>query len=263
MLVLVLSFPFQWFFDSDNRADFDTSSMLVLASGVAFSCILCLFVAMHIRRLKMTPFYFNRHTQHVYGKEGNYLFEGDWRSIQASPTSFIDASNVGAVVRYRLHMLVSSVRPMPPHRFWQKRMPPGIFQVCIMSNQQADPRTDQVAQVWEYIRSFMAHGPDGLPIPAEPNWWMLPLHQVVLTPSQALRHYVPWRTGEPGERQGKKNWLLPFWALLFPLTISVSLCWWIVCCLLRVHPLVPPVEALEGETAPLVTIEMASKGVRP
>ncbi|MET3654763.1 hypothetical protein ABIC75_004511 [Dyella japonica] len=157
----------------------------------------------------MSHIYFNRHTQHVYSQEGGYLWEGDWRGVQASPTSFVDASNVGAVMRFSLNVLVPKVGPMPPHRFWQKRLPPGMFQVRLMSNQQVGPRAEYVAQVWEYIRTFMAHGPDKLPMPAEPNWWMLPFYQVVLTPRRARQHYVPWRTGEPGERQGKKNWLLP------------------------------------------------------
>ncbi|WP_244145874.1 hypothetical protein [Paraburkholderia tropica] len=244
--------PDAWF-------DFLSEVFLFFAPAICFGP----FLVLNMRRLKMSHIYFNRRTQHIYGKEGHRLYEGDWHGVQASPRSFVDASNVGAMTRFRLEMLVPSVRPLPPHRFWQKRLPPETFLVRIMSNAQTDPRTDYVAQVWEYIRTFMEHGPDTLPIPTEPNWWMLPLHQVVLTPRQAFRHYVPWRTGEPGERQGKKNWLLPVWALLFPLTISVSLCWWVVCCLLGVHPLVPPVEALEGETAPLVTIEMASKGVRP
>jgi hypothetical protein len=109
----------------------------------------------------------------------------------------------------------------------------------------------------------MAHGPDDLPIPTEPNWWMLPLHNVVLTPREAWRHFVPWRTGELGEQQGKKNWLLPVWAVLFPLTMSVSVYWWVLCCIVGIRPSLPPPEALEGETSTLVTIEMAAKGIRP
>lgn len=264
-LVVIVFFPivFRISLNVLIRPDIETSGVVLILVSFAFICGISLFLFINIRRLKMSHIYFNRRTQHIYGKEGHRLYEGDWHGVQASPRSFVDGSNVGAMTRFRLEMLVPSVRPLPPHRFWQKRLPPETFLVRIMSNAQTDPRTDYVAQVWEYIRTFMEHGPDTLPIPTEPNWWMLPLHQVVLTPRQAFRHYVPWRTGEPGERQGKKNWLLPVWALLFPLTISVSLCWWVVCCLLGVHPLVSPVEALEGETAPLVTIEMASKGVRP
>ncbi|MET3654759.1 hypothetical protein [Dyella japonica] len=221
------------------------------------------FLTLNLRRLKMSHIYFNRYTQHVYGKEGAQSYEGDWKGIHASPTSFVDASNVGAVTRFRLEMLVPGVRPMPPHRFWQKRLPPGMFLVRLMSNADADPRTEFVAEVWEYIRTFMAHGPDTLPIPAEPNWWMLPLHRVVLTPREAWRHYAPWFTGEPGEHQGKSWFNLPFWALLFPLTLSTSLCWWAFCCVVGIRPLLPPPEAMEGESGPLVTIEMAQQGMRP
>ncbi|WP_244851581.1 DUF6708 domain-containing protein [Caballeronia sp. SL2Y3] len=221
------------------------------------------FLALNLRRLKMSHIYFNRHTQRVYAKEGHHLYVADWHGVQATPNSFVDASNVGAVTRFRLEMLLPSVHPLPPHRFWQKRLPPGMLWFRIMSNAQTDPRIEYVAQVWEYIRVFMAHGPEGLPIPAEPNWWMLPLHKVVLTPLEAWRHYVPWRTGEAGEHQGKKSWLLPFWAVLFPLTMSVSLCWWVVCCIFGICPSAPPPEALEGETRPLVTVEMTCKGIRP
>ena len=230
---------------------------LFLIAGTA------LFLAVNLRRLRMSHIYFNRHTQRVYAKEGHHLYEADWHGVQATPNSFVDASNVGAVTRFRLEMLIPSVHPLPPRRFWQKRLPPGMLWFRIMSNAQTDPRIEYVAQVWEYIRVFMAHGPEGLPIPAEPNWWMLPLHKVVLTPLEAWRHYVPWRTGEAGEHQGKKSWLLPFWAVLFPLTMSVSLCWWVVCCIFGICPSAPPPEALEGETRPLVTVEMTCKGIRP
>ena len=230
---------------------------------ICFIGFIGLLLTMHLRHLKRSHIFFNRHTQHVYNKEGNYLWEGDWQGAQASPVSFVDATNVGATVRHSLNMLVPKIGPMPPHRFWQKRLPPGTFQVRIMSNEETDPRTDYVAQVWEYVRTFMAEGPDNLPIPTEPNWWLLPYHRVVLSPSEAWRHYVPWRTGELGERQGKKNWLLPLWAVLFPLTLSVSLCWWLLCTVLRIHAPVTPPEALAGEAGPLVTVDMASNGMRP
>ncbi|GAB2801919.1 hypothetical protein [Dyella kyungheensis] len=265
VLVLILTIPFGvWllyilFSVISSNPDLLWVGLLIPLSIGGF----VLFAAMHLRRLKMSHIYFNRHTQHIYGKEGDQLYEGDWHGVQASPSSFVDATNVGAVRRFRLEMLVPSVRPLPPHRFWQKRMPEGMFLVRLMSNDDADPRTEFVAEVWEYVRTFMAHGPDTLPIPAEPNWWMLPLHRIVLTPREAFRHYVPWFTGEPGEHQGKRWLTLPFWAVLFPLTLSISLCWWALCCLVGIRPLLPPPEAMEGETGPLVTIEMAQRGVRP
>ncbi|WP_322349413.1 hypothetical protein [Pseudomonas putida] len=69
----------------------------------------------------------------------------------------------------------------------------------IDSNEPTEPDIQYVAEVWEYLRHFMDHGPDKLPPPSEPNWWHRPLHAICLTPAEAWRHYAPWRTGEPGE----------------------------------------------------------------
>ncbi|MCI1041137.1 hypothetical protein HWD98_27050 [Pseudomonas putida] len=91
----------------------------------------------------------------------------------------------------------------------------------------------------------MAHGPDKLPPSSEPNWWHKPLHAICLTPAEAWQHYAPWRTGEPGEMQGKKNWQLPFWAVLFPYNLTVALCWYFVCKLFNVRAAPPPPAAFE------------------
>ncbi|MNE09464.1 hypothetical protein D3C80_1021380 [compost metagenome] len=45
--------------------------------------------------------------------------------------------------------------------------------------------------------------------------------------------------------QGKKNWQLPFWALLFPYNLTVALCWYFVCKLFNVRAAPPPPAAFE------------------
>jgi hypothetical protein len=113
------------------------------------------------------------------------------------------------------------------------------------SNEPTEPDIKYVAEVWEYFRHFMDHGPDQLPPPGEPNWWHKPLHAICLTPAEAWRHYAPWRTGEPGEMQGKKNWQLPFWAVLFPYNLSVAICWYFICRIFNVRAASLPPEAFE------------------
>ncbi|WP_434771381.1 hypothetical protein [Pseudomonas entomophila] len=117
------------------------------------------------------------------------------------------------------------------------------------SNEPTEPDIQYVAEVWEYLRHFMDHGLDKLPPPGEPNWWHRPLHAICLTPAEAWRHYAPWRTGEPGEMQGKKNWQLPFWAVLFPYNLTVALCWYVICRLFNVKAAPPPPEAFEEAPA--------------
>jgi len=117
------------------------------------------------------------------------------------------------------------------------------------SNEPTEPGVKHVAEVWEYLRHFMDHGPDKLPPPGEPNWWHKPLHAICLTPAEAWRHYAPWRTGEPGEMQGKKNWQLPFWAVLFPYNITLAICWYAICRLFNVRAAPPPPEAFEEAPA--------------
>ncbi len=50
---------------------------------------------------------------------------------------------------------------------------------------------------------------------------------------------------EPGEMQGKKNWQLPFWAVLFPYNLTVAICWYFVCKLFNVRAAPPPPAAFE------------------
>lgn len=86
----------------------------------------------------------------------------------------------------------------------------------------------------------MDEGPDRLPKPAGSNWWFSPYHRICLTPTEAWRHYVPWRTGESGEMQGKKYWLLPLWLVFFPYNMLSALCWYLVCRVFDVRSAPPP-----------------------
>lgn len=113
---------------------------------------------------------------------------------------------------------------------WLDSNAPGESDVC------------HVAEVWEYMSHFMEYGSARLPPPGEPNWWHIPLNSIFLTPSEAWQHYVPWRTGEPGEVQGKKNWLLPFWLILFPYNYLSALCWYGTCKLFKIHKEAIPTE---------------------
>jgi hypothetical protein len=45
--------------------------------------------------------------------------------------------------------------------------------------------------------------------------------------------------------QGKKNWQLPFWAVLFPYNLCLAICWYGVCRLFNVRAAPPPPEAYE------------------
>uniref|UniRef100_UPI00333F8AEC hypothetical protein n=1 Tax=Castellaniella defragrans TaxID=75697 RepID=UPI00333F8AEC len=226
------------------------------------------FGALLARRLRilkrMNHAYFNRHTQRIYIKTGADLWEGEWHGVQADSDSFTEfafgGSHFSSVTRHTINLLVPKIGPMPPRYRTRKKIPPGMFPLAIMRNNDGAYRA---AEVWEYIRAFMAHGPEGLPIPAEPDWLELPGEKIVLTPREAWRRHVPWRNGALGERQVKKNFLLPLWAALFPILMPISLCWWLLCRIFRVGTPVPPPQALQGETGPLVTIDMASRGIRP
>ena len=222
----------------------------------------------HIHMLKRrSHFYFNRHTQRVYYNDGKYLWIGDWSGIQGGSTSATDVTNVGAVIRYYLELQLPNLGALlPPDRYDETRTPrpaPSPMILQIDSNQGTLGLQQYIAEVWEYIRIFMEEGPRDIPIPSEENWWESPCYRTYLTPMEALRRYVPWRAGEPGEKQGKKWWLLPFWALLFPYNMVLSLCWWITCVVFKVRPAAPPPEAFEGQEGPMVTIQMAAKGIRP
>ncbi|KPM58002.1 hypothetical protein LU640_30385 [Pseudomonas monteilii] len=184
---------------------------------------------------KLSSIYLNRTTQKIYYKRINKLMVFDW-------------SNTGGGVFKRTEFGGSSFSTSYALAFAPRRADGSLHQkdcLWVDSNEPTESDVRHVAEVWEYLRHFMAHGPDKLPPPGEPNWWHKPLHAICLTPAEAWRHYAPWRTGEPGEMQGKKNWQLPFWAVLFPYNLIVAICWYFICKLFNVRAAPPPPEAFE------------------
>ncbi|QOC95843.1 DUF6708 domain-containing protein [Pseudomonas putida] len=190
-----------------------------------------------IKRLSSTCF--NRSTQKIYYQRLSKIFVFEW-------------SNTGGGVFKRTEYGGSSFSTSYALAFAPRRADGSLHQedcLWVDSNEPTEPGVRHVAEVWEYLRHFMNHGPDKLPPPGEPNWWHKPLYAICLTPAEAWRHYAPWRTGEPGEMQGKKNWQLPFWAVLFPYNLTVAIAWYFVCKLFNVRAAPPPAEALEGAPA--------------
>ena len=183
----------------------------------------------------LSSFCLNRSTQKIYYQRLSKVFVFEW-------------SNTGGGLFKRTESGGSSFSTSYALAFAPRRADGSLHQkdcLWVDSNEPTEPDVRHVAEVWEYLRHFMAHGPDKLPPPGEPNWWHKPLHAICLTPAEAWRHYAPWRTGEPGEMQGKKNWQLPFWAVLFPYNLTVAICWYFICKLFNVRAAPPPPEAFE------------------
>ncbi|MBF8674296.1 hypothetical protein IRZ53_03965 [Pseudomonas fulva] len=216
-------------------------SDLVLAPFFVFSMVLMpfTFLPFLIYRIwfikRLSSICFNRSTQKIYYKRLSKTFVFDWH-------------NTGGGVFQRTECGGSSFSTSYALAFAPRRADGSLHQkdcLWVDSNEPTDSDIKHVAEVWEYLRHFMDYGPDKLPPPGEANWWHRPLHAICLTPAEAWRHYAPWRTGEPGELQGKKNWQLPFWAVLFPYNLTVALCWCGVCWLFNVRAAPPPPEAFE------------------
>ncbi|MFG0399909.1 DUF6708 domain-containing protein [Pseudomonas sp. zjy_11] len=184
---------------------------------------------------RLSSFCFNRSTQKIYYQRLSKVLVFEW-------------ANTGGGIFKRTEYGGSSFTTSYALAFAPRREDGSLHQkdcLWVDSNESTEPGVKHVAEVWEYLRHFMDHGPDKLPPPGEPNWWHKPLHAICLTPAEAWHHYAPWRTGEPGEMQGKKNWQLPFWAVLFPYNLSVAICWYGICRLFNVQAAPPPPEAFE------------------
>ncbi|MFK3820573.1 DUF6708 domain-containing protein [Pseudomonas sp. NPDC089407] len=198
------------------------------------------FLAYRIFFIKhLSEICFNRYTKKIHYKRLSKLIVFDW-------------NNIGGGVFKRTEFGGSSFSTSYALAFAPRRKDGSLHQkdcLWVDSNEPTDSDTRHVAEVWEYLRHFMDHGPAKLPPPGEPNWWHRPLHAICLTPAEAWRHYAPWRTGEPGEMQGKKNWQLPFWAVLFPYNLTVAICWYGICRLFNVRAALPPPEAFEELSA--------------
>ncbi|WP_238531985.1 DUF6708 domain-containing protein [Achromobacter arsenitoxydans] len=214
---------------------FDFLSLLLFQVVVPFFAAPFLWYRIFLIK-RLSNFYFNRKTQRIYYQRNKTLIAFDWAETEGGV--FVRNEFGGSSFSTNF-ALAFGPRPAPGEE--KKRIA-----LWVDSNASTNPDPRHVAQVWEYIRQFMEKGPDRLPEPGEPNWWYVPLHSICLTPAEAWRHYAPWRTGEPGERQGKKNWLLPMWLVLFPYNLFSALCWCAVCRLFNVRAAPPPAQALEG-----------------
>ncbi len=221
------------FFTGNVSADLLIGYSIIMVFP-AFVCILVWYRIFFIKRL--SNFYFNRKTRKVYYQRNKTLIAFDWARTEGA--EFV-RNEFGGRSFSTNFALAFGPRPAPGDE--QDRTV-----LWVDSNAPNDPDPRYIAEVWEYICQFMEKGPDHLPPPGEPNWWYVPLHRICLTPAEAWRHYAPWRSGEPGEWQGKKNWLLPMWLILFPYNLFSALCWYVVCRVFNVRSAPPPAEALNG-----------------
>ncbi|MFJ7789759.1 DUF6708 domain-containing protein [Pseudomonas sp. NPDC096925] len=198
------------------------------------------FLAYRIFFIKtLSEIHFNRETKRILYQRNKKLISFDWGNVEGGVFKRTEFGGSSFSTTYAL-------------AFAPRREDGSLHQkdcLWVDSNEPTESDIQYVAEVWEYLRHFMDHGPDNLPPPGEPNWWHKPLHAICLTPAEAWRHYVPWRTGEPGEMQGKKNWQLPFWAVLLPYNLTVAICWYFICKLFNVRAAPPPAEAFEGAPA--------------
>jgi len=217
-------------FAFEHRLDYYLA-FIVLTSSFVFAPFLWYRIFL-IKRL--TNFYFNRKLKKVIYLRNKTLIQFDWTQTEAGVFVRNEFGGAGFSTNFAL-----AFGPKPAADQEKDRIV-----LWVDSNNSSDPDPRYVAQVWEYIRQFMEEGPDRLPPPGEPNWWYAPLHRICMTPAEAWRHYAPWRTGEPGELQGKKSWLLPMWLVLFPYNLFSALCWYAVCRVFNVRGAPPPPEAL-------------------
>ena len=236
MFVFLVYMFFKLPLNSSKLPGFD---LLIWTYIVGSAVFLSFFVALTWYRVffikRLSNFYFNRKTRKVYYQRNKTLIAFDWARTEGA--EFV-RNEFGGRSFSTNFALAFGPRPAPGDE--QDRTV-----LWVDSNAPNDPDPRYIAEVWEYICQFMEKGPDHLPPPGEPNWWYVPLHRICLTPAEAWRHYAPWRSGEPGEWQGKKNWLLPMWLILFPYNLFSALCWYVVCRVFNVRSAPPPAEALE------------------
>ncbi|MCA7928025.1 hypothetical protein LGM45_03185 [Burkholderia cepacia] len=236
MFVFLVYMFFKLPLNSSQLPGFD---LLIWTYIVGSAVFLSFFVALTWYRVffikRLSNFYFNRKTRKVYYQRNKTLIAFDWARTEGA--EFV-RNEFGGRSFSTNFALAFGPRPAPGDE--QDRTV-----LWVDSNAPSDPDPRYIAEVWEYICQFMEKGPDHLPPPGEPNWWYVPLHRICLTPAEAWRHYAPWRSGEPGEWQGKKNWLLPMWLILFPYNLFSALCLYVVCRVFNVCSAPPPAEALE------------------
>ena len=239
MCIGTACFSYSHFLDDSINYELD-GAYAFLVMQIILPFIFTPFLAYRIFFIRnLSDIYLNRLTKKVYYKRVGKVFTFDWYNIRGGLFKRREFGGSSFTTSYAL-------------AFAPRREDGSLHQkdcLWVDSNEPTDSDVQYVAEVWEYLRHFMDHGPDKLPPPGEPNWWHKPLHAICLTPAEAWRHYAPWRTGEPGEMQGKKNWQLPFWAVLFPYNLTVAIAWYFVCKLFNVRAAPPPAEAFEGAPA--------------
>ncbi|MBK5541784.1 hypothetical protein JFV28_04110 [Pseudomonas sp. TH05] len=219
-----------------HEGDIDSALLLVYSILMIFPAFIAFIVWYRTLLIKrLSNLIFNRKTKKIYYQRNKTLITFDWAQTEGGIFVRNEFGGRSFSTNFAL-----AFGPRPAAGEEKDRIV-----LWVDSNHPNDPDPRYIAEVWEYIRQFMEEGPDKLPAPGEPNWWYVPLHRICLTPAEAWRHYAPWRTGEPGELQGKKNWLLPMWLLLFPYNLFSALCWYAVCRLFNVRSAPPPPEALE------------------
>ncbi|SAK76032.1 hypothetical protein AWB80_04417 [Caballeronia pedi] len=227
----------------------DPASLPFLLADVAMLTIDC-FLIFAFKRL--SNIVFNRHTQRVYGMLGKNLWQVDWKDIQA--TTETDLGVYGAVTHPRLQLNLKRV-----NKWGKLETATQVFRLAPHNN------TD-IISVWEYVRTFMEEGPDLLPIPTKRDWFQTADHKISFTPMEAWRHYAPWPLVEPTddfERTAKVRFW-PIWTFFsFPYCMAIALPWWLVVKICWIHLTDLPSEAWVGNIGPMITPEMAAKGMRP
>ncbi|MEN5038538.1 DUF6708 domain-containing protein [Pseudomonas sp. TWI929] len=239
MCIAIAIFAYPHLLNDSTNYELD-GAYAFLTMQIILPFIFTPFLAYRIFFIKnLSDIYLNRLTKKIYYKRIGKVFAFDWHNIRGGLFKRREFGGSSFSTSYAL-------------AFAPRREDGSLHQkdcLWVDSNEPTESDTQYVAEVWEYLRHFMDHGPDKLPPPGEPNWWHKPLHAICLTPAEAWRHYAPWRTGEPGEMQGKKNWQLPFWAVLFPYNLTVAIAWYFVCKVFNVRAAPPPAEAFEGAPA--------------
>ncbi|MBI6954479.1 DUF6708 domain-containing protein [Pseudomonas sp. CCOS 191] len=214
----------------------DTPDLAFIAMMTISPLIFLPFLLYRIYFIRnLSGFYFNCSTKKIYYQRGKKLITFDWKNLYGGVFERTEFGGSSFSTSYALAFA-------PPREDGSLHQKDCLW---VDSNEPTESGIKHVAEVWEYLRQFMNHGPAKLPPPGEPNWWYRPLHAICLTPAEAWRHYAPWRTGEHGEMQGKKNWQLPFWAVLFPYNLGLAIGWYAVCRLFNVRAAPPPPEAFD------------------
>ncbi|MCO1619034.1 DUF6708 domain-containing protein, partial [Pseudomonas putida] len=110
---------------------------------------------------RLSSFCFNRATQKIYYQRLSKVLVFEW-------------SNTGGGIFKRTEYGGSSFSTSYALAFAPRRENGSLHQkdcLWVDSNEPTEPGVKHVAEVWEYLRHFMDHGPDKLPPPGEPNWW--------------------------------------------------------------------------------------------